>query len=739
MQGIDSDLIRGHIDTIILKILSSGDKYGFEICKEVEERSSGLYELKQPTLYSCLKRLESQKLISSYWEDSDIGGKRHYYKLTDLGKQTYQKNQEDWSRSRQIIDNLIENGDISPISFAAENRPQDAESEQKIQSLQEEIESLKEKLKEQAENPTVVYKEKIVEVEKAAPQVQENQDDTFTSSDLKVEDDTDFMPWSSQEQENNTSSSDEYKTAQIEEDGEKVIVDYAPNGEILSVEKSDDQPEFISEDEAALEDEINNENNENESSPAQASVFDTEEKVFDEDESDNNSQEVDIMELLGHTPKQQVEYQKDEEQIKNPIVPIEEAQEEVKPFNFNIDDFVVKSKESYFASSEDVDSNYQYLTPEEKIEGTNQEQDSAPFDFEKFRKEKIGEEEKSEDKQSQDQTDEDSIYQTPVYHTFETITPKYEENDEEKQVSSADDLYINPESETSEDDGLKLFSDDIFEQNDLQSSSNDEEIDESSISTNSDEINIQDLSTDDETNSQNNQKDFMDFYKSTSNYNNLHPTFTEEEYKEKLSSLMTYTTNTSASDDNKNNASAYEFNKLTTPKDFSQLTLDFEREGIKVKPHTKLVKEAKSSRSYIESNKLNCINSWTSFGFVAFITLLTYLIMHAYNSNISAQIFLVGIACLAVIPVIYSIIYFINPYKKKAAKYAARVYMLFAILITIQLLIITYCINLQLGFYSFSQPEYEHLYWIVPSLLSIYPITDAVFHNIYFSSKNFHV
>ena len=106
-KGIDSDLIRGHIDTIILKVLKTGDRYGLEIIEDVTKASSGLYELKQPTLYSCLKRLESQGLISSYWTDSDIGGKRHYYKLTEEGSQVLQKNQDDWAKSRSIIESLI--------------------------------------------------------------------------------------------------------------------------------------------------------------------------------------------------------------------------------------------------------------------------------------------------------------------------------------------------------------------------------------------------------------------------------------------------------------------------------------------------------------------------------------------------------------------------------------------------------------------------------------------------------
>ena len=109
MSNIDSDLIRGNIDTIILKTMLDGDKYGLDIIKEVEARSNGTYALKQPTLYSCLKRLENQELISSYWLDSDIGGKRHYYKLTEKGRDFFAKKQEEWSKSKFIIDNLLSN------------------------------------------------------------------------------------------------------------------------------------------------------------------------------------------------------------------------------------------------------------------------------------------------------------------------------------------------------------------------------------------------------------------------------------------------------------------------------------------------------------------------------------------------------------------------------------------------------------------------------------------------------
>lgn len=71
---------------LILIELAGGDKYGFELTKAIEDKSNQQIQIKQPTLYTVLKKLEKSKFISSYWEDSEIGGKRHYYKITENGK-----------------------------------------------------------------------------------------------------------------------------------------------------------------------------------------------------------------------------------------------------------------------------------------------------------------------------------------------------------------------------------------------------------------------------------------------------------------------------------------------------------------------------------------------------------------------------------------------------------------------------------------------------------------------------
>lgn len=106
-KSISADLIRGHINTIILRSLFEGDRYGYDIINEIEQKSHGQYTLKQPTLYSALKRLEAQGYIKSYWGGVSNGGRRRYFSLTDEGRDVVKQNQSEWEYSRTIIDNLI--------------------------------------------------------------------------------------------------------------------------------------------------------------------------------------------------------------------------------------------------------------------------------------------------------------------------------------------------------------------------------------------------------------------------------------------------------------------------------------------------------------------------------------------------------------------------------------------------------------------------------------------------------
>lgn len=75
------------ISYFVLDSLSDGSKYGLEIIDFISKKTDGNYILKKPTLYSCLTRMEKKGFVSSsYWGESELGGKRHYYTITNDGK-----------------------------------------------------------------------------------------------------------------------------------------------------------------------------------------------------------------------------------------------------------------------------------------------------------------------------------------------------------------------------------------------------------------------------------------------------------------------------------------------------------------------------------------------------------------------------------------------------------------------------------------------------------------------------
>ena len=73
----------GQIQYLVLDSLAHGSKYGLEIIEFISQKTGGNYIMKKPTLYSCLTRMEKKGLVSSsYWGESEFGGKRHYYTIT---------------------------------------------------------------------------------------------------------------------------------------------------------------------------------------------------------------------------------------------------------------------------------------------------------------------------------------------------------------------------------------------------------------------------------------------------------------------------------------------------------------------------------------------------------------------------------------------------------------------------------------------------------------------------------
>lgn len=103
-----SSLISGHIDLILLKIISLSDGYGYSISKTISHITDDECEIKEATLYSGLRRLESTNLIASYWGDESQGGRRKYYTLTQEGLLTLKENKIKWAMTKVLMDKILQ-------------------------------------------------------------------------------------------------------------------------------------------------------------------------------------------------------------------------------------------------------------------------------------------------------------------------------------------------------------------------------------------------------------------------------------------------------------------------------------------------------------------------------------------------------------------------------------------------------------------------------------------------------
>jgi len=102
-----SALISGHIDIILLKIISLEDGYGYSISKAISQITNKSCEIKEATLYSGLRRLEAEKLIASYWGDESQGGRRKYYTLTQAGAESLVESTIKWEMTKGIMDKIL--------------------------------------------------------------------------------------------------------------------------------------------------------------------------------------------------------------------------------------------------------------------------------------------------------------------------------------------------------------------------------------------------------------------------------------------------------------------------------------------------------------------------------------------------------------------------------------------------------------------------------------------------------
>ncbi len=103
---------KGQLSFLILNCLLERDFYGLDFISEIYNKSNGKIELKKPSVYSNLNRMESQGYVSSYLKSSDLGPNRKYYSITEKGREFYQDLKDYFDRNNiNVFKDFSENND----------------------------------------------------------------------------------------------------------------------------------------------------------------------------------------------------------------------------------------------------------------------------------------------------------------------------------------------------------------------------------------------------------------------------------------------------------------------------------------------------------------------------------------------------------------------------------------------------------------------------------------------------
>ena len=100
---MNKELLKGTIDVLLLSLIEKQDQYGYELAKILKEKSNNKFIMGEGTLYPALQRLEKKKLVKSYWGDSETGGRRKYYSITDEGKRMLSQKLNEWDLLNGLI------------------------------------------------------------------------------------------------------------------------------------------------------------------------------------------------------------------------------------------------------------------------------------------------------------------------------------------------------------------------------------------------------------------------------------------------------------------------------------------------------------------------------------------------------------------------------------------------------------------------------------------------------------
>lgn len=107
MDDLNTDVIQGTLDMLILKTVSLEPLHGFGIARRVEQISRGVFKVNPGSLLTALQRLERAGWLDSEWRQTENARRAKFYRLTRTGRRQLEVETEDWNRRASAIARLL--------------------------------------------------------------------------------------------------------------------------------------------------------------------------------------------------------------------------------------------------------------------------------------------------------------------------------------------------------------------------------------------------------------------------------------------------------------------------------------------------------------------------------------------------------------------------------------------------------------------------------------------------------
>ncbi len=107
MPKPETDMIRGTLDMLILKVVEIAPMHGWGISERIQQMSQEALRVNQGSLYASLHRLTRGGWIRSEWRATENNRRARYYSLTRAGEKQLGLEHQQWVRLSGAVDEIM--------------------------------------------------------------------------------------------------------------------------------------------------------------------------------------------------------------------------------------------------------------------------------------------------------------------------------------------------------------------------------------------------------------------------------------------------------------------------------------------------------------------------------------------------------------------------------------------------------------------------------------------------------